>query len=307
MDSQTRASVVSSTCILCGSSSGDTVLEVPPSPNSPHAFHLIRCSCGLVRTQPQLTSSELESHYREGYWSRPKRTDLSAIRRDQRHKIAFLERFRQSGRLLDVGCGFGTFLRALDQSRWDRFGLEAMPIAHCEASLHLGNTRIFFGQLANAPFSPSYFDVLTFWDVLEHVSDPVSTLQTAFRLLRPGGHVLLSLPNIDSYQFRRFRQDWFALQLPFHLYHFTETTLRRLFSYAGFQVITAERCAGIINYHSLKHSLLTRMTRLHGNTPGRLRYYLLKPFLYPWEWLSSTLGGPSSLQLCARRPTLQES
>lgn len=291
-------------CVLCGARSRELVFEVRLAhAPSPQAFQLMRCGfCELVRTEPRLTGEELAAHYGQEYWGRTRADDLAWVRRNQRHRIAFLHRFRRQGSVLDVGCGLGLFLLALDPTRYDRYGLETMPLPYQEAARRLGAERIVAGELPAARLPREQFDVVTFWEVLEHLPNPRAALEAAFRLLRPGGLVLLSLPNFSSYQARRFREDWYALSLPRHLYHFTPATLTRLLEAAGFRVRMLEGRTGAENYHALKHSLLRHFTRHHGPTAGRLRYYLLKPFLHPWEWISTRLGGSAYLQVCAERP-----
>lgn len=290
-------------CVLCGALNRERVFEVTLAQSDPvRTFRLLRCSfCQLVTTEPRLVGHELEAHYQRDYWGRTRADDLAWVRRDQRHRTAFLQRFCRQGHVLDVGCGMGLFLLALDPARWERCGLEAMPVPYQEAVRHLGSERIFFGELTGASLPREQFDVVTFWDVLEHLTNPRAALEAAFRLLRPGGFVLLTLPNFASYQARRFREDWYALSLPHHLYHFTPTTLTRLLEATGFRVRVLEDRFGQENYHALKHSLLNSMTRRYGPRPGRLRYYLLKPFLHPWEWFSTRLAGGSHLAACAER------
>src|SRR2546425_4529790 len=195
-------------CVLCGKPVSEPVLQVTPEgmdgTHTPRTFTLLRCnSCGLVMTAP---------------------------------RTAFLERFRREGRLLDVGCGLGLFLLALDPARWERYGLEVMPAAHQEAARRLGADRIVTAELTAAEFPPEHFDVVTFWDALEHLPDPVRALNAAFRLLRPGGLALLRLPNFAGYAARRFRQDWYELAIPYHAYHFTPATLARALEATGFEV-----------------------------------------------------------------------
>lgn len=291
-------------CVLCGALRREPVLEVTLThADMTRTFRLLRCVlCELVMTEPRLAGDEMEAHYRRDYWGRAHPDDLAWVRRDQRHRTAFLHRFRRQGRLLDVGCGLGLFLLALDPAHWDRYGLEPMPVPYEEAVRRLGADRIRAGGLTPSKFPQESFDVVTFWDVLEHLPNPRAALEEAFQLLRPGGLVLVTLPNFASYQARRFREDWYALSLPHHLYHFTPATLTRLFEAVGYRVRVLEDHFGHENYHALKHSLLNRLTRRHGPTGGRLRYYLLKPFLHPWEWISTRLGGGSHLRVCAERP-----
>jgi len=258
-------------------------------------------SCELVSTDPQLSENELQPYYAQEYWGRTNADSQELVRRDQRHRTRFLYRFCRQGRVLDVGCGWGAFLLALDPASWDRYGLEATPVAYEQASKRLGIERIVRGELGSVVLPVSNFDVITFWDVLEHLPDPRRTLEQACCRLAPGGLLLLTLPNFGSYQARHFGEDWYALSLPRHLYHFTPASLNRLLQLTGFRLRTLERRAGHENYRALRHSVLARMIRRYGADPGRLRYHLLKPFLHPWEWISTRLGGSSSLQVCTER------
>ena len=258
-------------------------------------------TCDLVRTEPQLTPRCARAFLSRGIlgWNRSPRTRIgfaaiSAIAPD------FSVAFAAKAAILDVGCGLGFFLRALDPKRWDRYGVEPMPVPYREAANALGSDRVLNAELdrgrdcrpANSTSSLSGIR-----SSICPIRAPI--LQEARRLLQPGGLVLIGLPNFDSYQARHFGEDWYGLSLPHHLCHYTRGTLTRLLEACGFRVRLVENRKGLENYHALKHSLLNRMTRLHGSRGGRLRYYALKPFLHPWDWISSLYGGGSSLQVCA--------
>jgi len=288
-------------CSLCGAAAAELVFSKSVGNlTTPSTFSILRCrSCGLVRTEPRLTNAAFELCYRHDYWGRTNAESLDWVRRDQRHRTGFLSRFRAGGSVLDVGCGLGLFLRALDPAHWNRYGVEPMSMPYQEAARWLGPDRISRSELTVAGLPAEQFDVVTFWDSLEHLSDPRPALDEAFRLLRPQGLVLVSLPNFESYQARHFREDWFELSVPYHLYHYTPASVTRLLETCGFRVLLLENGESRVNYHSLKHSLLNRLTRIHGRNAGRLRYYLSRPFLRPWEWISTRLGGGSSMRLCA--------
>jgi len=292
-------------CALCGSTDAEPILEKRMNGRGGEMlFRLWRCAaCRLVRTEPQLTSQALEPYYAEEYWGEGgvEAVDEDWIRRDQQYRTGFLYRFRSDGSILDVGCGLGFFLRALDASRWERYGIEPMPVPYREAARALGSGRVRHTELIAAGLPSDKFDVVTFWDSLEHLPNPRAILQEAGRLLGPGGIVLIGLPNFGGYQARHFGEDWFGLSLPHHFFHYTRETLRSLLAKCGFRVRAMEDRAGPENYHALKHSLLNGFTRRHGRRAGRLRYYAAKPFLHPWEWFSTRLGGGSSLQVCAER------
>jgi SAM-dependent methyltransferase len=291
------------TCPLCNSLDARAILEKNlETAGATVGFRLWRCTaCGLVRTEPQLTPHELEPFYAEEYWGEGgiEATGENWIRRDQRHRTGFLQRFRSEGSVLDVGCGLGFFLRALDPKHWDRYGVEPMPVPYRQAARSLGPDRVHNGDLIAARLPSKKFDAITFWDSLEHLPNPRAVLQEAGRLLRPGGIVVIGLPNFGSYQARHFGEDWFGLSLPHHLCHYTNETLTRLLETCGLRVRVMEDRTGTENYHGLKHSLLNRLTRRHGRSGGRMIYYAAKPFLHPWEWISTRVGGGSSLQVCA--------
>ncbi|HEV2423307.1 MAG TPA: class I SAM-dependent methyltransferase [Terriglobia bacterium] len=291
------------TCVFCGGRTTETVLQATvEAGRAARTFSLLRCpECGLVMTSPRLERSELEEFYRPEYWGRANADDLNWVRRDQASRTAFLERFLESGRILDVGCGLGLFLLALDPKRWDRYGIEVMPAALREARRRLGADRILAEDLSAAVLPDAQFDVITFWDVLEHLPDPVAALRQSFRLLRPGGLLLVRAPNLASYLARRFGGDWYELSLPYHLFHFTPATLARVVEASGFKVRASGDSKGAGNHHAFKHTVLNRLMRLHGPRGGRLRYYLVKPALRPWEYLSTRRGGGSSFELCAER------
>ncbi len=291
------------TCVSCGALARERVLEAAVTAGrEPRVFNLLRCSkCGLVMTLPRLARPALEAYYQPEYWGRVDADDPAWVRRDQASRTSFLERFRQSGRILDVGCGLGLFLLALDPERWDRYGLEVMPAAYREAQRRLGTDRIITGDLSAATQPGLQFDVITFWDVLEHLPDPAAALRQASRLLRPGGLLLVRAPNFASYLARRFGADWYELSLPYHLFHFTPATLTRMLEASGFKVRMLGNSTGTQNYHAFKHTLLNRLTRLHGERGGRLRYYLAKPTLRAWAAISARGGGGSSFELCAER------
>ena len=123
-------------CALCGSRDAELVLtKAIALPRGDLPFRLWRCAkCDLVRTEPRLAPEALASFYGEEYWGAIQDADPDWIRRDQRHRTVFLHRFRNSGAILDVGCGLGFFLRALDPSRWDRYGVEPMPLPYRQAA-----------------------------------------------------------------------------------------------------------------------------------------------------------------------------
>ena len=116
-------------CVFCKNPLHEAVLETTlEGTASPRTFRLLRCGgCGLMTTTPHLPKSELEAYYQAGYWGHAAQTTLPGCGATNGRARLSWSASGAKGRLLDVGCGLGLFLLALDPRRWDRYGLERMP------------------------------------------------------------------------------------------------------------------------------------------------------------------------------------
>jgi SAM-dependent methyltransferase len=139
------------------------------------------------------------------------------------------------GRLLDFGCGGGSYLARMHRQGWQVVGLDASPAAVRRVREDLGLLAME-GSLPCPVLPAKSFDAVTMWQVLEHVHDPMEVLRDAHRLLAAGGRLVVAVPNIDSLAFRLFGSCWYSLDLPRHLTHFTPTTLYQMLDRAGFRV-----------------------------------------------------------------------
>jgi len=140
------------------------------------------------------------------------------------------------GRLLDVGCGRGLFLRRMRRAGWDVAGVEAdAEVARAISEAHGLDVR--GGDPDGWDFPDGSFDAVTFHHVLEHVSRPADLIVRARRLLRDGGLLVAAVPNRDSLQAAFGRASWFHLDVPFHLHHFTASGLTGLLERSGFRIV----------------------------------------------------------------------
>jgi len=139
----------------------------------------------------------------------------------------------EPGRALEVGCGSGRFLAELTQQGWKVQGLEPSSATAARAAASLG-LRVDCGTIENAEYANGEFDLVIGLMVLEHLHDPLADARRIAAWIRPGGFFLGSVPNAACWEFQALGSDWFALQVPTHLSHFTPASLARLLIDSGF-------------------------------------------------------------------------
>jgi SAM-dependent methyltransferase len=195
--------------------------------------------CGLGRFQPMLGDDEIRSFYPKHYYGEPGTKFRPLVERLVRavaaRHIAFLSRDLPAGAaILDVGCGRGVLFGPLADRGFRVFGVEVNEdaIRGCDPRAQV---RIA-PRLSQAGFEPGSFDEVVVWHVLEHMRDPFDAIAECRRLLKPGGRLIVAVPNFASAQARFGGPHWFHLDAPRHLYHFPYPALRRLVEQAGFEI-----------------------------------------------------------------------
>lgn len=227
-------------CTLCGVDDSVILFEGRDRLHGgPGLFAVRQCrQCGILFLNPRPTPEELEAYYPEEYAPFASGRRLSAWQRWNRRYAAskqiraVMSRVPKAGRALDVGCATGTFLAALQQKGWKVQGVEINPQAAADAQNTTGG-EIFVGDLLEATYASHSFDLVTFWDVLEHLPDPRLALQEAARITRSSGTLVLSLPNPHSLEARLFGPCWAGWDIPRHLWWFPRSALVRLLDETG--------------------------------------------------------------------------
>jgi SAM-dependent methyltransferase len=268
--------------------------------NSGRRFSIAACNgCGVLRTLPDMTEEELSAFYPNDYWGQESEASDEWIRSSQSDKLDFLRVCQlDRGRIVDVGCGSGWFLRTLDHSKWDRFGVENGGAAHLIASRELGAEHAFGGTLLEASLPDSFFDVVTFWSALEHMNHPRANLVKARRIIKPGGTIIIQVPNAASYQARAFKGNWFALDVPRHRYHFSRETIEALLKDTGFSPGYVTYRSSAHNAHALRQSLKSSLNAA-ASRPGYVLFCLVIPFIKPADSLLTRLAGGATLTIAA--------
>lgn len=197
-----------------------------------------RCSaCGHGFTPLDCPAEILRDWYASG------QEDLRCLRHEAEYRrtaariLRQLQALRaQPGTALDVGCGPGHFLRAARAAGWRVQGVELASWAVARARATLGPDAIREGDVSVlAEMEPTGADVVTLFDVLEHVADPLRLLLDVRRHVRPGGLLVLTLPRFDSLLARLMGRWWHCI-FPAHIHHFTRRSLATLLAKAGFAV-----------------------------------------------------------------------
>ncbi|MHB0998360.1 MAG: class I SAM-dependent methyltransferase [Armatimonadota bacterium] len=148
-----------------------------------------------------------------------------------------LVRFKQSGRLLDVGSGCGHVVRAALDRGFDAVGLEMTELGASYARSVLGLDPVL-GSFPEYKFNAESFDVVVMKHVLEHIPNPVVALAEAYRILRPGGVILVESPNFNSLMRRVKGPEWIGLQPSQHLWQLTPSSISRMLKKTGFGSIS---------------------------------------------------------------------
>lgn len=175
-------------------------------------------------------------------------------------------------RLLDIGCGNGTFLWNMRSLGWQVCGVEQDPLSAAQAQSAGLDVRV--GSLQQQSLAAGSFDAITAFHVIEHLHDPVGTLRCSYKLLKPGGYMTLATPNLDSCGYQHYGPAWLGLDPPRHLVLFTENSLRQTLEDCGF-VVSHPRHSRLTAREFFKKSLIAQRggdpTERHPRLPWRAR------------------------------------
>lgn len=214
---------------------GDYAYKITSCDNLQNDLRLVCClRCGLVYASPTDSIEEIYNQYAqledELYVAEERGRRITA-----RIILNKISKYKGGGRLLEVGCAAGFLLDEARSLGWEVYGVEPSKwlIDFAEKKFKL---KLVCGSIKNTAFSPNYFDVIVLADVLEHLVNPKEELERLRGLLKPGGILYLSTPDINSFMSRILKAKWWGIQKG-HLYYFSKRTLNNLLDVCGFKPV----------------------------------------------------------------------
>jgi ubiquinone/menaquinone biosynthesis C-methylase UbiE len=191
-----------------------------------------------LKTTPELSDAELEQYYpKTGYASH----ETQAIsfkakvyawvkRRNIKSKLNWIRQFPTKGQMLDYGAGNGDFALAAQQEGWRVCVYDTSP----SATKILKQRQL---STLSVPLKENQFDVITLWHVFEHINKPSEALASFYKSLKPGGVLVLAVPNAASWDAKHYKSFWAAYDVPRHRWHYNKHAIALLGRKAGFELL----------------------------------------------------------------------
>ena len=239
-----RTNGASGACPRCEGDGYLTLFQAPDRLGTTEGrrFHIVECShCALLRLDPMPDAEEIASFYPPNYWWESDSSPAGRLAETYRQLVLmdhvhFVTRdIDRSAPILDVGCGGGSLVHALRRRGLKAFGMDSSLDAARRAHGRYG-LNVVQGTLPDTPFTPGLFSTITLCHVLEHVPDPIRTLEGLKPLLKHGGKLFVQVPNAACWQFLLLGKRWSGLDAPRHLIHFRSVDLEELLDASGFEV-----------------------------------------------------------------------
>jgi len=226
-------------CPLCGKKKNSPFRSFAETP-------LLRCSnCTLVFLKEKPKEKNIQKIYEENYF-KTKNTSpkgyfdyeglLVELKKEANKKLKFIKRYSSKKRLLDVGAGTGRFLKEAKKQGYMIYGNDISSYA-C-GYLKKEGIKTFEGRLEDNVLPKNFFDIVTGWDVIEHVIDPVKAIRSIASSLKTGGYLFITTPSLASIDARIMGRRWYNYKkAPEHTLFFDRESMRLLLEKGGFKLV----------------------------------------------------------------------
>lgn len=230
-------------CYLCQSSNISLFFKK-------QGYRLYRCdNCGLIFLDFRKKYTKfLKEYYNEGYFAGDPTFiaysdylgDRGVIVKNLRNYLKEILKYQKDGKLLDVGCAMGFFMEEAERAGFQSYGVDVSSYAIAEAKKKFGK-RALLASLSEVNFPPGLFSVVTLFDVIEHLQDPLGDLKKIKKILRDDGLLVIETGDAGSLWARIMGAKWIFYAPPQHLFYFNKITIKRLLKQAGFEVLAVRR------------------------------------------------------------------
>lgn len=247
-------------CICCGESK-KKILAIK------NGYTVVKCvNCNLIYVKDLPSYRTLKKFYSSDYFFRSSKDGIgyrNYLQDENVHRLnsCFLldkiEKIKNIGSLLDIGCGYGFFLDEAKKRGWNAFGIDISEQA-CEYAKKELRLNVFNCNLSDCRFNNDYFDVITLLGTFEHLANPLDELKQINRILKKDGILLLATLNIGGIV-RYFKL--FQYKPPEHLFYFSKETIQKFLIRTGFYI---EKIDTYYKYFSL-YDLVRRTEEFFGN------------------------------------------
>lgn len=294
-------------CPLCGENQLKYFKTCKDHSVSQQEFTIVECvRCHFRFTNPRPEDEQLGKFYESDEYISHNNHNKNLFTRvyqlarlfTVRNKVSLINNLNtQKSMLLDYGCGTGTFVAAAQANGWRATGIEPNDKARYEAGK---NKNITFYAGLNQLDTGQLFEVITLWHVLEHVADLHQTIASLKNLLTDQGKMVIAVPNHEAYEEKIYGKHWAAYDVPRHLYHFSQSTMKALVAFHHLRIenilpmkldalyvsLLSEKYMNnniknnfnpIIIYNALKNGLKSnRWARKNNNNYSSLIYVIAK-------------------------------
>jgi len=291
-------------CDLCGSPEHSPFLRRADRVSG-EEFALVQCrNCGLIYLRNRPSPEAIASYYPEDYECFNQAGESSSAwqswdyRRAMNIKLDYVEKYTVNpGTLLDIGCGTGDFLVSAQSRGWVVKGIELVEGA-AQIARAVKGLDVLTGSIEKLAGLTEHYQVITLWDVLEHLPSPRNAFQLIHKLLQEDGLLFFSIPNLKSFDRYIFADSWIGWDVPRHFFLFSKENIQQLCEIAGFNI--AEDRTFIGGKGTFQLSLIQRF-------PGQRKIVnaaapLLSPLMLPYRQISYSLNrGPISVYALTKR------
>ncbi len=224
-------------CPICNETQTKLFLACKDNTVSRETFNIVECvSCGFKFTNPRPEADKLGEYYKSEAYVSHSNTNKgfvnSAYQLVRKYtllkKLQLISKFFKTGKILDIGCGTGEFLKTFKDAKWNTLGIEPSDEVRKIAKQNYGLDVRGEAEIKN--LESGSFDVITMWHVLEHVPDLNDRIEDLKRLIKPTGVIVVAVPNCSSLDAKTYKENWAAYDVPRHLYHFSPRDIETVFN-----------------------------------------------------------------------------